>query len=83
MFSRCTNLKELNISNFNTEKVNDMKCMFYNNSALKELNISNFNIKNVDNMQFIFHTCSSLKKIICSDEVKAEIKKKYNNLFFK
>ena len=40
MFEECSSLKELNISNFNTNNVTDMSDMF------KEckLNISNFNI---------------------------------------
>ena len=75
-------LEELNISNFNTDNVNDMKCMFYKNTNLKELNINNFNIKNVNDTKLMFYSCSSLKKIICSDELKQKIKKKFKNYFF-
>ena len=42
MFYECSSLKELNISNFNTNKVNDMSYMFNEYSSLKELNLSNF-----------------------------------------
>ena len=44
MFSRCSSLKELNLSNFNTNNVTNMRYMFYECSSLKELNLSNFNI---------------------------------------
>ena len=43
MFSHCSLLKELNISNFNTNNVTYMNSMFSGCSSLKELNLSNFN----------------------------------------
>ena len=33
IFSRCSSLKELNISNFNTNNVTNMECMFSGCSA--------------------------------------------------
>ena len=43
MFLWCDSLKELNLSNFNTNNVKDMSPMLYNCSSLKGLNLSNFN----------------------------------------
>ena len=43
MFNGCSSLKELNISNFNTDNVTNMSCMFNGCSSLEELHISNFN----------------------------------------
>ena len=43
LFSSCWNLKDLDLSTFNTEKVNDMSYMFYHCSGLEKLNLSNFN----------------------------------------
>ena len=63
MFSRCSSLKELNISNFNTINVTDMGYMFSGCSSLKELNLSNFNINNVTDMGGMFYRCSSLKEL--------------------
>ena len=37
MFFGCSSLKEINLSNFNTDNVNDMSCMFYECSSLKKL----------------------------------------------
>ena len=37
VFSGCSSLKELNLTNFNTEKVTDMFGLFYGCSSLKEL----------------------------------------------
>ena len=43
MFRNCSSLKELNLSNFNTNNVNYMNGMFRGCSLLKELNLSIFN----------------------------------------
>ena len=51
MFEECSSLKELNISNFNTNNVTDMSDMFKGCKLLTELNISNFNINNATNMK--------------------------------
>ena len=57
MFFECSSLKVLNLSNFNTDNVNNMRYMFYNCSTLKELNISNFNTNNVIYMECMFSGC--------------------------
>ena len=66
MFEECSSLKELNLSNFNTNNVSDMSFMFSKCSSLKELNISNFNTNNETDMLEMFYKCS--------DELKNKIK---------
>ena len=56
-------LKELNLSNFNTNNVTDMSFMFNGCSSLKKLNIFHFNTNNVTNMDYMFFLCSSLKEL--------------------
>ena len=46
MFSGCSSLKKLNLSNFNTVNVINMSGMFNSCSSLNEINISYFDIKN-------------------------------------
>ena len=58
MFSGCSSLKQLNLSNFNTNNVTDMVGMFSGCSSLEELNLSNFNTKNVTNMECMFSGCT-------------------------
>ena len=48
LFSECTSLKEIDVSNFDTSKVTDMSKMFYKCESLKELNLANFNTNNVE-----------------------------------
>ena len=45
MFSGCSSLKELNLSNFNTNNVNDMYRMFYGCSNNLKIISQNKNIK--------------------------------------
>ena len=72
MFWGCSSLKELNLSNFNTNNVTYMTCMFDGCSSLKELNLSNFNTNNVTNMVCMFDGCS--------DQFQNKIRSEYKNI---
>jgi len=61
MFSGCSSLKNLDLSNFNTQNATNMSFIFSGCSSLNNLNISNFNTQNVTNMDGMFDGCSSLK----------------------
>ena len=63
----CSSLKEINLSNFNTNKVTNMCAMFNGCTSLKEINLSNFNTNNVTIMSYMFGGCSSLKEINLSN----------------
>ena len=67
MFSGCSNLKELNVSNFDTSKVVNMFGMFSGCKSLKELDLSNFNTINVDSMYSMFNNCFALEKLDLSN----------------
>ena len=71
MFSGCSSLKEINLSNFNTINVTHMDYMFSGCSSLKELNLSNFNTNNVTDMSYMFSRCS--------EQLKFKIKSQYKN----
>ena len=51
MFIDCPSLIEIDLSNFNTKNVADMRNIWY---CFKELNLSNFNIGNVINKKLYF-----------------------------
>ena len=68
MFSDCENLKELDIKNFNTTKVTNMVCMFFNCSSLTKLEFKqNFNTSNVTDMGNMFSDCISLENLDISN----------------
>ena len=61
MFDRCTSLKSIDLSSFNTNNVNDMSDMFSFCESLKSIDLSSFNTNNVTNMSGMFSWCESLK----------------------
>ena len=63
MFSGCTNLSSLTITNFDTSKVTNMQAMFHNCRSLSSLNLSKFNTSSVENMAFMFNQCRKLQTI--------------------
>ena len=67
MFCGCRNLKNINLSNFNTENVTNMSYMFYECYDLTNLNLSNLNTENVTNMSYMFSDCSSLTNLNLSN----------------
>ena len=61
MFSNCYNLKNINLSNFNTQNVINMSNMFYDCKSLTNINLSNFNTQNFTYMSYMFFGCDVLK----------------------
>ena len=60
MFSGCSKLTSLDVTNFNTANVTNMGNMFSSCSALLSLDVTNFNTANVTNMGNMFSSCSAL-----------------------
>ena len=63
MFHRCSSLESIDLSSFDTTKVNDMGIMFNCCSSLKSINLSSFNTTHVKNMYCMFTGCSSLESL--------------------
>ena len=79
LFYGCTNLKTLNLSNFDTSKVIIMSYMFNSCKSLTSLDLSNFNTVKIDNMRYMkemFFNCQKLttvKVINCDESTKNKI----------
>ena len=56
----CLLLSEIDLSEFDTNKVENMSNMFNGCSSLIHLNIDNFIYNNVKNMSYMFSDCISL-----------------------
>ena len=67
IFSYCSSLTSLNLSNFNFNNVKDMNHMFCDCYSLKYINLSNINTINVENMSRMFYECSSLTSLNLSN----------------
>ena len=67
MFSDCSSLTSLDLSNFNTNNVTNMGSMFFGCSSLTSLDLSNLNTNSVTNMSCMFYKCSSLTSLDLSN----------------
>ena len=68
MFWNCKNLSSLDLTNFNTTKVEDMSGMFSSCQKLSSLTLSeSFNTANVTDMSNMFSYCNMLEKLNLSN----------------
>jgi surface protein len=81
MFYFCENLKELDLSAFNTANATDMSGMFSCCEKLKSLDLSSFDTKKVTSMASMFSSCTSLKTIFVSDKWNTSSVKNYESIF--
>ena len=63
MSYKCSSLKSIDLSKFDSSHIIDMSNMFNNCSSLESINFSNFNASKVINTSSMFHFCSSLKSL--------------------
>ena len=66
LFSKLNNLKNINVSDFDTTDVTDMSFMFVN-SGLEEIDITTFNTLNVTTMRSMFAGMKNLKSVNLSN----------------
>ena len=64
MFSNCQELNNLEISNFETNQVEDMSEMFKYCKSLIYLDLSNFDTSLVTDISSMFQNCIKLREII-------------------
>ena len=67
LFQDCSDITEIDLSNFDSSHVTSMFRMFDNCSSLTSLNISNLNTSKVNRMQYMFCGCSSLNYLDLSN----------------
>ena len=67
MFSGCSLLTSIDMSNFDTSNVTEMSYMFYGCSSLEKLDLSHFNTPNLVDMEHLFEYCCSLTYIDISN----------------
>ena len=67
MFSGCSRVTSLDLSNFNTSNVTNMSGMFKACSGLTNLDVSYLNTSNVTDMSYMFYKCSGLTSLDVSN----------------
>lgn len=66
MFSRCSSLKYLDLSNFSTSKVTTMDSMFYDCQNITDLKLTSIDTTNITDFGNYFFHCSKLNKLYLS-----------------
>ena len=67
MFYACSDITEINLSNFDSSNITDMSDMFNACISLTSINFSNFKTSQVTTMSNMFYACTSLKSINLSN----------------
>ena len=81
IFRSCSELKELNLLNFDTSNVVIMSNMFELCNKLEQLDLSNFDTSNVNDMKFMFNSSAKLKKIKGIENFKTYKVKNMTSMF--
>jgi surface protein len=67
MFNGLTNIKEVDLTNFDTSKVTNMKSMFESCSNLEKITLGNIDTSLVNDMERLFANCVNLRSIDVSN----------------
>jgi surface protein len=61
MFNQCSDISEVDLSNFDSSSIKSFAAMFQHCSPLKFVNFSSLDTSSATYMGYIFYGCSSLK----------------------
>ena len=78
LFNNCTNLKTIDLSNFNTSNVKYMWGMFMNCTSVENLDVSTFDTSNVETMLGMFANCQKLKSLNLNNFNTSKVTGMYN-----
>ena len=70
MFGGCRRIKSLDVSDWDTSKVNNMEGMFYDCKNLKSLDLSGWDTSNVKSMVYMFDNCPAPYEVVKNKIVK-------------
>ena len=73
MFEGCSDIIEINLSNFNSSQVTDMSSMFKGCTSLVSLDFTGYNTEHVTNMESMFRDCSSLVYLNLSNFITSSV----------
>lgn len=63
MFSGCTDLSTIDLTNFSTSAITDMENLFRDCSGLNDIKLENVDTSNVTTIKNMFYNCSSLSSL--------------------
>ena len=71
MFYNCKSLKGIDLTKWNTAKLNYVSSMFCGCSSLTELDLSKFNVSKPKYASYMFENCSKLAKLSLSSSMES------------
>ena len=77
MFNGITNIKEIDLSNFDFSKVQTAKNMFKGCSNLEKINFNNINTNSLTDMENMFESCSKLEYLDLSNFNTSKVSSMY------
>ena len=63
MFKGCSQIIEIDFSNFDSSNVRNIDRMFYDCTSLKSIKFGNFQTSNLNIMEYVFYNCPSLEAL--------------------
>ena len=81
IFYNCSDILEIDLSNFDTSECKSMNSMFNDCSSLTSLNLSNFDTCKVADMQYMFYGCSSLTSLNLSNFNTSKVTNMYRMFY--
>ena len=73
MFSECTGLSYLNLTNWNTKNVKSMSTMFFGVNNVKRLDLSSFDTRKCTDFSSMFQSYSFKITVIANSTIAANI----------
>jgi len=71
LFTSCSELTGVDVSNWNTENIESINAMFYGCSKLTGIDVSNWNTANIKFMELVFYNCTLLNTDISSFNISS------------
>ena len=81
MFELCSALEKLDVTHFDTSKVENMNSIFSGCAGLTELDVTRFNTSNVTRMDSMFYDCAGLRELDLSSFKTSKYLKQLYSLF--
>ena len=77
IFQECSNLKKIDLSNWDTSSLKYLSYAFEGCTSLETLNLSSINFSDISSMVDLFVDCSSLKDLIIKDATSSNLLTSY------
>ena len=78
MFRSCRDINEVDLSNFDTSKIDDMELMFYDCQSITSINLANFDTSQVTSMFSLFNLCTRVTSLNLSKFNTSKVKSMQN-----